>query len=170
MTRKKELFIPLKKNEVSLYVCGVTVYDQCHLGHARAFIAFDLLRRLLDHSGFHVKHIQNFTDIDDKIIERAHRENISYQALTQQYIDIFFKEMDQLNILRASLYPRATHYIQEMKTFIQKLIDKNLAYVSGNDVLFHVKHFKNYGKLSQKKIEDLIAGHRVASRSNKKPP
>jgi cysteinyl-tRNA synthetase len=167
---KKEDFIPINPNQILFYACGVTVYDLCHIGHARAYIAFDTIRRYLIHKGFNVKFVQNFTDIDDKIIARANERGISTNELTEENINDFFSDMESLNILPATCYPRATKYIGEMQEIIKKLIEDDLAYEKDGDVFFCVSKFEKYGKLSKKKMEDLIAGHRVSVSSKKDNP
>lgn len=170
MTHKKEAFHPLSEKEVLFYVCGVTVYDLCHIGHARAYVVFDILRRYLTYSGYTVRYIQNFTDIDDKILKRAAELGLDYSALAQQFIDAYFEDMDRLAIARADLYPRATQYIKPMLHIIQGLIDKGAAYVVSGDVFFSVETFAPYGKLSKKILEDLEAGIRVEVNSAKRKP
>ena len=163
-------FTPIEANKVRMYVCGVTVYDFCHIGHARAYVIFDCIRRTLLTNGYAVTFVQNFTDIDDKIIARANERNIPTTQLTETFIDAFFQDMDQLNILRATTYPKATEYLPQMITFIQGLIDKKCAYVQEGDVFFAIDKAHNYGKLSKKIIEDLIAGKRVDTLEKKENP
>jgi cysteinyl-tRNA synthetase len=169
LTKKKEIFKPIKDGEVSFYTCGVTVYDLCHVGHARAYVAFDIIHRYLEYSGYKVNHIQNFTDIDDKILKRANERNISYKELTEENINKYFEDMDKLNIKRANKYPLATEYVLEMQNIIQALIDKKVAYVE-DDVYFSVEKFKGYGKLSKKNMDDLVAGTRVDVAEKKHNP
>ncbi len=168
----------LSKNEkevdtsstVRIYVCGVTVYDESHIGHARTIIVFDVLRRYLESKGIKVEFIQNFTDVDDKIINRAKRENIRASALSSRYIENYYNDFDDLNVLRATKYPKATEHIQDMQNLIQSLVDKNIAYTSKNGVYFSVAKFPDYGKLSKKKIDDLVSGARVEIDQAKKDP
>ncbi|HYL67445.1 MAG TPA: cysteine--tRNA ligase [Nitrosopumilaceae archaeon] len=155
---------------VRIYVCGVTVYDESHIGHARTIIVFDTLRRFLESDGFKVKFIQNFTDVDDKIINRAKQENIPPLELSSKFITRYFEDFDRLNIKRADNYPKATDHIQEMIDLIKSLIEKNFAYVSKNGVYFSVSKFKEYGKLSKKKIEDLVSGARIEVDETKNDP
>ena len=155
---EKELDI---SGTVRIYVCGVTVYDESHIGHARTIIVFDTLRRFLESEGLKVKFIQNFTDVDDKIINRAKAENVSADTISTKYIASYFDEFDKLNVKRADSYPKATEHISDMISLIKGLIDKDFAYVSKNGVYFSVSKFKEYGKLSKKKIDELIAGARV---------
>ena len=168
----------LSKNEkelpatgkIRIYVCGVTVYDESHIGHARTIIVFDVLRRYLESKGAWVEYIQNFTDVDDKIINRAKRENVRASAISSKYIDNYFEDFDRLNVLRATRYPKATEHIQDMLNFIKSLVDKNIAYTSENGVYFSVAKFPEYGKLSKKKIDDLLSGARVEVDEAKKDP
>ena len=135
---------------VRIYVCGVTVYDESHVGHARTIIVFDTLRRFLESQGTNVKFIQNFTDVDDKIIDRAKAENVSADTISTKYISSYFDGFDKLNVKRADSYPKATEHITEMIDLVKDLIDKDYAYVSKNGVYFAVSKFKEYGKLSKK--------------------
>jgi len=165
--KEKELDIT---EAVRIYLCGVTVYDESHIGHARTIIVFDTLRRFLESQGIKVKFIQNFTDVDDKIINRAKEENIAPLELSSKFITRYFEDFDRLNIKRADNYPKATEHIQEMIELIKNLIDKNYAYVSKNGVYFSVSKFKEYGKLSKKKIDDLISGARIEVDETKNDP
>jgi len=157
-------------SKVRIYVCGVTVYDESHIGHARTIIVFDVLRRYLESKGIEVEFIQNFTDVDDKIINRAKRENIRTSAISSRYIDNYYNDFDDLNVLRATKYPKATEHIQDMQNLIQSLVDKNIAYTSKNGVYFSVAKFPEYGKLSKKKIDELLSGARVEVDEAKKDP
>lgn len=157
-------------NTVRTYVCGVTVYDESHIGHARTIIVFDTLRRFLESEGLKVKFIQNFTDVDDKIINRAKAENVSADTISTKYIASYFDEFDKLNVKRADSYPKATEHISDMISLIKGLIDKDFAYLSKNGVYFSVSKFKEYGKLSKKKIDELIAGARVEVDETKRDP
>ncbi|MFT5170931.1 MAG: cysteinyl-tRNA synthetase [Candidatus Marinamargulisbacteria bacterium] len=161
LTRKKDDFKPIIGGQVSMYVCGVTVYDYCHMGHARAYVAFDSIRRYLEYAGFKVKYVQNFTDIDDKIINRSNENGIKWQALVEANVSSYFEDMDRLNIMRASSYPRATDHIGEMVSLIAALVEKKIAYETDGDVCFSVEAYEKYGQLSRKVLEDLIAGARV---------
>ena len=165
--KEKELDIT---KVVRIYLCGVTVYDESHIGHARTIIVFDTLRRFLESQGIKVKFIQNFTDVDDKIINRAKEENITPLELSSKFITRYFEDFDNLNIKRADNYPKATEHIQEMIELIKNLIDKNYAYVSKNGVYFSVSKFNEYGKLSKKKIDDLISGARIEVDETKNDP
>lgn len=164
---EKELDISSK---VRIYLCGVTVYDESHIGHARTIIIFDVLRRYLESGGIEVEFIQNFTDVDDKIINRAKRENVRTSAISSRYIENYYNDFDDLNVLRATRYPKATEHIQDMQDLIQDLLKKKIAYVSKNGVYFSVSKFPEYGKLSKKKIDDLLAGARVEIDQAKNDP
>ncbi|MGI0026688.1 MAG: cysteine--tRNA ligase [Nitrosopumilaceae archaeon] len=166
-TKEEELDI---SGIVRIYVCGVTVYDESHIGHARTIIVFDTLRRFIESQGIKVKFIQNFTDVDDKIINRAKQENIPPLELSSKFIMRYFEDFDRLNIKRADNYPKATDHIQEMIQLIKSLIEKNFAYVSKNGVYFSVSKFKEYGKLSKKKTEDLVSGARIEIDETKNDP
>lgn len=157
-------------DSVRIYLCGVTVYDESHIGHARTIIVFDTLRRYLESKGIKVNLVQNFTDVDDKIINRANNENTSAEKISTRYITNYFNDFDNLNVKRADSYPKATEHISDMINLIQGLIDKGFAYISKNGVYFSVLKFKEYGKLSKKKIEELIAGARVEVDETKNDP
>ncbi len=157
-------------NSVRIYLCGVTGYDESHIGHARTIIVFDTLRRYLESNGAKVNLVQNFTDVDDKIINRATKENTSADVISTRYIKNYFDDFDKLNVKRADLYPKATEHIKDMIDLINGLIDKGFAYVSKNGVYFAVLKFKEYGKLSKKKTDELISGARVEVDETKKDP
>ena len=165
--QKKELEF---SDKVRIYLCGVTVYDQSHIGHARTIIVFDTLRRFLEANGTPVELIQNFTDVDDKIINRAKEQGESASGLSNKYIQTYFEDSDRLNIKRATNYPKATEHIEDMIKLIQELIGKESAYVSKNGVYFRVSKFLDYGKLSKKKTEDLESGARVEIDESKESP
>ena len=165
--QKKELEF---SDKVRIYLCGVTVYDQSHIGHARTIIVFDTLRRFLEANNIPVELIQNFTDIDDKIINRAKEQNESANALSSKYIQAYFDDSDRLNIKRATNYPKATEHIGDMIDLIQKLVENEFAYASKNGVYFHVSKFSGYGKLSKKKTEDLDSGSRIEIDESKENP
>ena len=158
LTRRKETFTPLQAGKVQMYYCGVTVYDYCHLGHARACIVWDVVRRYLQWRGYQVKYIQNFTDIDDKILNRARDEGSTMQVVAERYIQAYFEDMDRLNIQRADAYPRATHTLDGIKRLVYELEQKGFAYPADGDVYYAVRQFNTYGKLSGRKLEDLQAG------------
>jgi len=156
--------------KIKIYLCGVTVYDESHIGHARTIIVFDVLRKYLESKKVQVELIQNFTDVDDKIINRAKDEKVSAQEISKRYIENYFRDFDKLNIQRATNYPKATEHIEDIIEFIKKLIDKEIAYVSENGVYFSVSKFPEYGKLSKKKIDDLKSGSRIQIDQTKKDP
>ena len=160
----------LESGKVRIYLCGVTVYDESHIGHARTLIVFDVLRRYLESKGMEIEFIQNFTDVDDKIIIRAKRENVRASAISSRYIQEYYDEFDALNVKRATKYPKATEHIQDMLDLVQDLVDKKIAYVSKNGVYFSVSKFPEYGKLSKKKVEDLQSGARVEVDETKNDP
>jgi cysteinyl-tRNA synthetase len=170
LTGKKETFAPIKPGEVKMYVCGVTVYDRCHIGHARAGVVFDFVYRSLRHLGNKVTYVRNFTDVDDKIINRAAERKISCDDLVNENIAAFYEDMDSLFLLRPDYEPRATQYISQMLDIIKTLIAKDMAYVAGGDVFFSVERFSDYGKLSKRNLDELISGARVAVNDDKKNP
>jgi len=157
-------------DKVRIYLCGVTVYDDAHIGHARSIIIFDVLRRFLESQKIPVEFIQNFTDVDDKIIDRANQEKISALELAAKYTKNYFDDFDGLNIKRATLYPKATEHIEDMQNLISNLVDKKFAYVTKNGVYFSVSKFTNYGKLSKKHTDDLVSGARVNIDEEKNNP
>ena len=170
LMRQKEDFVPVKEGEVGIYACGVTVYDTCHVGHARSAINFDVITRYLRHSGYKVTYVKNFTDIDDKIIAKANKEGVEFRRITERYIAEHNDDMDRLGIERPTVTPRATEHIGGMIELIGKLLKNHLAYVVGGDVYFAVKKFKNYGKLSGRDIDEMTAGARIAVGEKKKDP
>ena len=163
-------FAPADGKTVKMYVCGVTPYSSTHVGHALSYVVFDTLRRYLEYQGYQVKHIQNFTDVDDKIILRAQEAGISEEELTAQYIDDFFRTTNALNILRADVYPRATQEIEPILDTIQSLVDKGFAYPAAGDVYFRVNRKEDYGKLSHRTLEGMIAGARIQVDEDKEHP
>ncbi|MCR5176455.1 MAG: cysteine--tRNA ligase [Anaerovibrio sp.] len=170
LTRKKEEFVPQEPGKVGMYVCGVTPYNYPHIGNARPFVTWDVIKRYLKHRGFEVKHIQNFTDMDDKIIKAANSEKVSWQVITDRYIDGYFKAIDALNVQRADIYPKVTEHIDDIISMVQKIIDNGYAYVVDGDVYFSVEKFPQYGKLSGRKLEDMLAGARVEVDTRKHNP
>lgn len=156
--------------KIRIYLCGVTVYDESHIGHARTVIIFDVLRKYLESKKTEVEFIQNFTDIDDKIINRAKAENTTAEQISSKYIQRYFTDFDGLNVKRANNYPKATEHIEDIKNFIAKLIENDIAYVSKNGVYFSVSKFPQYGKLSKKKIDELQSGARIEIDESKKDP
>jgi len=157
-------------DKVRIYLCGVTVYDDAHIGHARTIIVFDVLHRFLESQKIPVEFIQNFTDVDDKIIDRARQEKISPLELAAKYTENYFDDFDGLNVKRATKYPKATEHIEDMQNLISNLVDKKYAYVTKNGVYFSVSKFTEYGKLSKKKIDDLVSGARVEIDEEKNNP
>ncbi len=171
LTRKHEQFVPIEPNKIRMYVCGMTVYDYCHIGHARSLISFDMIRRYLMHKGFDVHFVRNITDIDDKIIARANERGITIQALTEEFINAMHEDCDALNVLAPDTEPKATEAIAGMIELIQGLIEKELAYaVPEGDVYYRVRRFKDYGKLSNQNIDELRSGERVEVQSDKEDP
>ncbi len=170
MTRKKEELVPLEKKEIKIYACGPTVYNYIHIGNARPLCVFDVLRRYLEYRGYDVKFVQNFTDIDDKIIKRANEEGTTFEEISKKYIEEFWKDADGLNFKRATVHPKATENIDEIINIIQTLVDKGYAYPAGGDVYFRTLKFKEYGKLSHQPIEDLESGARIAIGEVKEDP
>ncbi|HOT74993.1 MAG TPA: cysteine--tRNA ligase, partial [Candidatus Wallbacteria bacterium] len=170
LSAKMTDFMPLKENEVKMYVCGVTVYDECHLGHARAAICFDVIRKYFEYKGYKVTMIVNFTDVDDKIINRARLENKDALEISRRYIDKYFIDMDALKIKRATIYPKATEHIEHIIKFIEALIERGFAYVVDGEVYFEVSKFEQYGKLSKRNFEDMLAGARIAVDARLKNP
>ena len=160
LTRKKEIFESIEKNKVLMYVCGPTVYDYLHIGNARPYVVFDTVRRYLEYLGYEVKYVQNFTDIDDKIINRANNENKNYDEIAEKFIAEALKDEKNLNI-KETLHPRATLVLDEIIDLIARLIEKDFAYEINGTVYFDTSKAKNYGKLANKNIEDLISGNRV---------
>ena len=165
--KKRELEF---SDKARIYLCGVTVYDEAHIGHARTIIVFDVLRRFLESQKIPVELVQNFTDIDDKIIERASEKSIPALELATQYIEHYYTDFDNLNVKRATRYPKATEHIDDMHNLISDLVDKKYAYLTKNGVYFSVSKFSEYGKLSKKKTGDLVAGARVIVDEEKNDP
>ena len=171
MTRKKELFVPLKEGKVSMYACGPTVYNFFHIGNARPFIVFDTLRRYLEYRGYQVTFVQNFTDIDDKMIRRANEEGITVKELGDRFIQEYYTDADALGVKRATVNPRATEHIQDIIDLVKTLVDKGHAYPTPNgDVYFSVRSWPGYGKLSGQNIDDLENGARVDPTEEKQDP
>ena len=171
LNRQKEEFVPITPGSIGMYVCGVTVYDLCHIGHARTFVSFDMIVRYLRYRGFKVKFVRNITDIDDKIIKRANEKGIDAKELAEHFINEMYQDFDKLNIARPDVEPRATENIPEIIALVQKLIDKGFAYVADNgDVMFAIDKFKDYGRLSRQKLEELEAGARVEVQRSKRNP
>ncbi|ATD53917.1 cysteine--tRNA ligase [Clostridium chauvoei] len=170
LTRKKEEFIPITPGKVKMYVCGPTVYNYFHIGNGRTFIIFDTIRRYLEYRGYDVTFIQNFTDIDDKMIKKANEESTTVKEIGDKYICEYYKDADGLNIKRASVNPRATEYISDIIEFVESLIEKGYAYEVDGDVYFRTKKFEGYGKLVGQNLEDLQAGARINVDERKEDP
>ena len=169
-TKKKEAFVPLIPGQVSMYVCGVTVYDDCHLGHARSALTFDMIRRYFEFAGYQVKYVRNFTDIDDKILNRAKQENVPWSDISERYIQNFSRDMGALGITKPTAEPRATEHMQDILHMVKGLVQKGIAYQLEGDVYFSVKKFSPYGRLSGKNLEELRAGARVEVDTRKQDP
>ena len=170
LTRKKEEFVPLKEGRVGIYVCGPTVYDFFHVGNARPFIVFDVLRRYLEYKGYRVTYVQNFTDVDDKLIRKAAEENITVSEVADKYIKEYFADAKGLGIKEATVHPRATENIERIIGIIESLIQKGYAYASDGDVYFDTKSYSEYGKLSHRNPDDLEAGARIDVNDSKRNP
>ncbi len=171
LTGKKEPFVPIEKDTVKMYVCGPTVYDTSHIGHARSVVVFDMIFRWLTRIGYAVTYVRNFTDVDDKIIKKSNETGEACSAITEKYIDEFHNEMDALNVLRPTMEPKATEHIGHIIEFVKKLIDKGKAYaVDDGNVYFSIDAFEHYGRLSGRNPEDMRAGARIAVEEKKKNP
>ena len=171
LTRKKEVFTPIEPGKVRMYVCGMTVYDLCHLGHARVLVVFDTVVRYMRYAGLDVTYVRNITDVDDKIIARANENGEDITVLTERYIQAMHEDTATLGVLPPSAEPRATTSMKDIITMVQQLVDKGHAYQADNgDVYYDVSTFENYGQLSGKQTEDLRAGERVAVDEYKDDP
>ena len=170
LTRKKEDFVPIDENEIKIYVCGPTVYNYFHIGNARPFVVFDTFRKYLEYRGNNVKFVQNFTDVDDKIINKAREEGVTPQEISEKYIEEYFKDVEALNVARASVHPKVTDNMQEIIDFVEDLIDKGHAYEVNGDVYYSTRSFEGYGKLSKQNIEDLESGARIEVEDIKEDP
>jgi len=170
VTKKKEEFVPVSGKKVGMYACGPTVYDFFHIGNARIFIVFDVIRRYLRWRGFEVKFVQNFTDIDDKMIKRANELGITVAELAERYIEAYFEDVQALGVEPADFHPKATEHIKEMVSLIETLIEKGMAYEVDGDVYFHTPAFKQYGELSNQPLEELVSGARVEVDERKRHP
>ena len=171
MTRKKEEFHPLRAGEVSIYCCGVTPYNDPHIGNARPFVTWDVIRRYLARKGYAVRYIQNFTDVDDKIINAANREGVTWKEISDRYIAAYFKAMDALNVRRADVFPRVSETMEDIQRMIEKLIARGYAYVTeAGDVYYRVEAFDHYGCLSGRSLDDMEAGARVEVNETKENP
>ena len=171
LTNRKEEFISIEPGKVKMYVCGVTVYDDIHMGHARSMIVFDMVARYLRYLGYDVTHVTNFTDVDDKIINRANEEGIDALDLSKRYIDMYFKDSESLGVDRASLYPKASESMDDIIRMVQDIIDQGFGYVTEDgSVYFSVKKVKNYGRLTNRRLEDMESSGRVTLDDQKKDP
>ncbi len=170
LTRDKQEFQPIHSGKVGMYVCGVTVYDMCHIGHARSVVLFDVIYRYLVHRGYDVTYVRNFTDVDDKIINRANEVGEDWKSLAERFIREFYVDMDGLGVLRPTFEPKATEHIQQIQALIADLIAKGFAYEVDGDVMYAVNNFRDYGKLSGKKTDELISGARVEVDEKKRNP
>ncbi len=170
LSRKKEVFTPVEPGKAKMYVCGMTVYSDAHIGHARTYLAFDVIRRYLEYKGYHVKYIQNITDVDDKIITAAQREKIDALEYSRRFADRCLSDLDMVGIHRADAYPKASETISQMIAMIKQIIDNGYGYVADGDVYFSVEHFKSYGKLSGQNIEEMKTGARIEPGEHKKNP
>jgi cysteinyl-tRNA synthetase len=170
LTGKKDLFEPLTPGQVRMYVCGITAYDDCHVGHARSALVFDVIRRHLEYSGYRVEFVKNFTDVDDKIIKRANEQNVGCDTITAKYIQAYYEDMGKLGIRQASVEPKATEHMAEIITLVEALVRKGMAYEVAGDVYFQVEKYPAYGRLSKRKAEDLLAGARVEVDERKRNP
>jgi len=170
LTGKKEEFVPQVPGKVSMYVCGVTVYDHCHIGHARANVVFDVIYRYLRHSGLDVNYVRNYTDVDDKIINRANKEGVDFRDITERFIAEFDRDMDQLGVAKPTHEPRATEHIDDIIRIVAALVDKGFAYQSGGDVYFSIEKYDEYLKLSKRNLDDMKAGARIEVDERKAHP
>ena len=170
LTRRKEEFEPIRKGQVNIYVCGPTVYNYIHIGNARPIVVFDTLRRYMEYRGYKVKYAQNFTDVDDKIINRAKDEGVSALEISERYIKEYFDDADALNVRRADVHPKVSEHIDDIENFVDTLVGKGFAYEADGDVYFSTRKFPEYGKLSGQNIEDLEAGARIAVGEVKEDP
>jgi len=170
LSRKKETFVPVEEGKVKMYVCGMTVYSDAHIGHARTYLAFDVIRRYFDYRGYDVTYIQNITDVDNKIIAAANKEGVDPLQYSERFANRCFKDLDDLGIKRADLYPKASETIPDMIKMIQQIIDNEYGYVADGDVYFSVEKFKNYGKLSGQKIDEMMSGARIEPGDKKHSP
>lgn len=170
LTGKKEDFRTSEDNRIKMYVCGVTVYDLCHIGHARSLVVFDTIYRFLKEEGYDVTFVRNFTDIDDKIINRAREEGVEWREISEKYIETFYQDTEPLKILRPDVEPRATEHIEDMINMVSVLVEKGYAYPAGDGVYFSVRSFPSYGKLSHRSPDELLQGHRVEAGEGKRDP
>lgn len=170
LTKKKEEFIPINPPNVTMYVCGPTIYDYFHIGNARSFVMSDIVRRYLEYKGYNVTFAMNITDVDDKLIKKANEENVEVEEVADKYADAFFEDIENLGIKKANIYPKATEHMDEIIQLIKTLVEKGIAYNVDGNVFYSVSDFKEYGKLSGKNIEDLQSGARIEINDEKKNP
>ena len=169
-SRKKEEFQPLQPGKVGIYVCGITAYDVCHVGHARSAVVFDVVTRYLRYRGFDVTYVKNFTDVDDKIIDKANREKTGIGEVAERYIREHDEDMEALGVARPTFTPRATENIDGMIRLVEELLEKELAYPAGGDIFYSVERFPGYGKLSGRNLDDMLAGARIDVNETKRNP
>ena len=169
-TRKKEVFQPIKEGAVGIYVCGITAYDVCHVGHARAAVVFDVVVRYLRTRGYQVTYVKNFTDIDDKIIDRANKEGVSITEISERYINLHNEDMAALGVVTPTVTPKATEHMEDMITLIGVLEKKGYAYCVDGDVYFAINNYGQYGGLSGRNLEEMVAGARVDVNDKKRNP
>lgn len=170
LTRQKEEFVPIVPGKASIYVCGVTPYNHPHIGNARPFVTWDVIHRFLEHEGYEVTHVQNFTDVDDKIINAANKEGVSWSDICGRYMDAYFEAIDKLNVRRADIYPRVSDHMPEIIAMVEQLIENGFAYVVEGDVYYRVEKFEHYGELSGRNLEDMLAGARIDIDERKENP
>ncbi|MCW8849347.1 MAG: cysteine--tRNA ligase [Melioribacteraceae bacterium] len=170
LTKKKEEFVPINPPNVTMYVCGPTIYDYFHIGNARSFVMSDIVRRYLEYKGYNVTFAMNITDVDDKLIKKANEENVKVEEVANKYADAFFEDIENLGIKKANIYPKATEHMDEIIDLINSLVEKGIAYNVDGNVFYSVSEFKEYGKLSGKNIEDLQSGARIEINDEKKNP
>ena len=170
MTRKKEEFVPMEEGKVKMYVCGPTVYNFFHIGNARPFVVFDTMRKYLEFRGNTVEFVQNFTDVDDKIINKAREDGVTAPEISEKYIEEYYKDAASLNVKKATVHPKVSETIQDIIAFVKELEDKGYAYQVDGDVYYSTRKFRGYGKLSGQNIDDLEAGARIMIEEKKKDP
>ena len=170
LTRKKEEFVPNEEGKIGIYVCGITAYDECHIGHARSAVVFDVIYKYLKYKGYQVNYVKNFTDVDDKIIAKANAENTDIAEISERFMKEHNEDMDNLGVARPAIAPRATENIQGMIRLISTLLEKELAYVVEGDVFYAIDRFEGYGKLSGRNLDDMMAGARIDVDERKKNP
>lgn len=170
MTRKKEEFVPIDENEIKMYVCGPTVYNYIHIGNARPAVVFDTMRRYMEYKGKNVKFVQNFTDVDDKIINKSLEEGVSAREISEKYIGEYFRDAEALNLKKATVHPKVTENMDEIIAFVRALVEKGYAYEADGDVYYRTRSFGGYGRLSGQNIEDLEAGARISVGEKKEDP